>query len=61
MTDEQLRLMEEFAKEYEHAPADHSFEDKARDVLAQLINSGVDESTAKRLLGNAVISADHRD
>jgi hypothetical protein len=60
MTDEQLRVIEEFAKEFAQAPHDRPF-DKARDVLAQLIKSGVDDSKAKRLLREAVIPGDHRD
>jgi hypothetical protein len=61
MTDEQLRIIEEFAAEYEQAPSNYPFDQKAAQALAKLIESGVDESEGKRLLRDAATPEDDRD
>jgi hypothetical protein len=62
MTDEQLKIIDEFAKKYAEAPADRPF-DKAvvDDILARLTKSGINDCEAKRLLRDAAIPEDHRD
>jgi hypothetical protein len=61
MTDEQLSITEECAKEYAQTPSDRPFDKRMHDFLAQLIKSGVDRSEAKRLLRYAATPQDHRD
>jgi hypothetical protein len=52
MSDDTLRITEQFAKDYDQAPADRPF-GRVPYYLVELAKCGVEESDAKRLLQSA--------